>query len=178
MANQNPHPSPERRPNGNEPDPQFNWRGLLLFAVAFALIGGAFIFRGGNLAQVDDLSYPKFTQLLGENKIVSTADRPLELVVEEGRNTQTISGYYRKMVTIPPATEPEERLVQFKTLVYMAFNGESVNAQLEEAGITPTIRSESNLLATTLIGFLPILLFLVILYFVFRLTFRIIQNRG
>ncbi|MFM8719451.1 MAG: hypothetical protein ACKOFH_07995, partial [Chthoniobacterales bacterium] len=69
---------------GGDPDPQFNWRGLLLFAVAFALIGGAFIFRGGELAQVDELSYPKFTELLKEGKIVSTAERPLELVVEEG----------------------------------------------------------------------------------------------
>ena len=48
-------------PRGTDPDPQFNWRGLLLFAVAFALIGGAFIFRGGNLAQIDELSYPKFS---------------------------------------------------------------------------------------------------------------------
>jgi cell division protease FtsH len=156
------------RPGGGDPDPQFNWRGLLLFAVAFALIGGAFIFRGGNLAQVDELSYPKFSELLAEGKIVSTAERPLELVVEEGRNTQTLSGYYRKMVTVPPAVEPEERMVQFKTAVFMPFNGEAVEQQLKAAGIVPNVRSESNLLATTLIGFLPILIFLVLLYFIFR----------
>jgi hypothetical protein len=116
----------DRRPGGGDPDPQFNWRGLILFAVAFALIGGAFIFRGGNMAQIDELTYPKFTTLLAEGKIVSTAERPVELVVEEGRNTQTISGYYRKMVTVPPATEPEERLVEFRTPVFMPFNGEAL----------------------------------------------------
>ena len=158
----------DRRPGGGDPDPQFNWRGLILFAVAFALIGGAFIFRGGNMAQIDELTYPKFTTLLAEGKVVSTAERPVELVVEEGRNTQTISGYYRKMVTVPPATEPEERLVEFRTPVFMPFNGEALEKQLAAAGITPAVRSESNLLATTLIGFLPILLFLVILYFIFR----------
>jgi cell division protease FtsH len=167
VPDQDPTKPNGRRPGG-DPDPQFNWRGLILFAVAFALIGGAFIFRGGNLAQVDELSYPKFTQLLEEEKIVSTADRPLELVVEEGRNTQSIAGYYRKMVTVPPANEPEERLVQFRTPVFMAFNSDALQKQLAAAGITPNIRSESNLLATTLIGFLPILLFLVILYFIFR----------
>ena len=158
----------DRRPRGNEPEPQFNWRGLLLFAVAFALIGGAFIFREGNLSQVDELSYPKFSELLSAGKIVSTAERPIELVVEEGRNTQTLSGYYRKMVTVPPATEPEERVVAFKTPVFMSFNGEAVQQQLKDAGITPAVRAESNLLATTLIGFLPIALFLVLLYFIFR----------
>jgi cell division protease FtsH len=158
----------DRRPGGGDPDPQFNWRGLILFAVAFALIGGAFIFRGGNMAQIDELTYPKFTTLLAEGKIVSTAERPVELVVEEGRNTQTISGYYRKMVTVPPATEPEERLVEFRTPVFMPFNGEALEKQLAAVGVTPAVRSESNLLATTLIGFLPILLFLVILYFIFR----------
>jgi cell division protease FtsH len=162
------HSPKDRRPNGGDPDPQFNWRGLLLFAVAFALIGGAFIFRGGNLAQVDELSYPKFSELLEQKKIVSTAERPLELIVEDGRPTQTLSGYYRKMVTMPPATEPEERIVPFKTSVFTSFNGESLKKQLDEAGITASVRAESNLLATTLIGFLPILLFLVLLYFIFR----------
>ncbi len=163
-----PNSSKNQRPRGVDPDPQFNWRGLLLFAVAFALIGGAFIFRGGTLAQVDELTYPKFAELLAEGKIVSTSERPLELIVEEGRNTQTLSGYYRKMVTVPPATEAEERLVEFKTPVFMPFNGDAVGQQLKEAGITPAVRAESNLLATTLIGFLPIAIFLVLLYFIFR----------
>jgi len=158
----------KNRPRGGDPDPQFNWRGLLLFAVAFALIGGAFIFRGGELAQVDALSYPKFAELLKEGKIVSTGERPLELVVEEGRNTQSLSGYYRKMVKVPPKNEEEERIVPFTTPVFMPFNGVSVEAQLREAGITPSVRAESNLLATTLIGFLPIAVFLVLLYFIFR----------
>jgi len=168
VSQNDPNQPNDRRPRGGDPDPQFNWRGLLLFAVAFALIGGAFIFRGGNLAQVDELSYPKFTELLAEGKIVSTAERPVELVVEEGRNTQTLGGYYRKMVTVPPAAEPEERMVQFKTSVFMPFNGATLEQQLAKAGITPAVRAESNLLATTLIGFLPILIFLVLLYFIFR----------
>ena len=168
MSQNDPKQPNTPRPGGGDPDPQFNWRGLLLFAVAFALIGGAFIFRGGNLAQVDELSYPKFSELLAEGKIVSTAERPLELVVEGGRETQSLSGYYRKMVTVPPAVEPEERMVQFKTPVFMPLNGAALAEQLKQAGITPATREESNLLATTLIGFLPILIFLVLLYFIFR----------
>jgi len=162
-----------QKPRGGPSDPQLNWRGLILFAVAISLIGGAFIFRGGELAQVDDISYPRFSELLNEGKIVSTAERPLELVVEEGRNTQTLSGYYRKSEAAPakdaPAKSGEEtRIVPFKTQVFMPFNGETVSAQLREAGITPAIRSESNFLATTLVGLLPILVFLILLYFIFR----------
>ena len=165
---QNDPKSQNNRPRGGDPDPQFNWRGLLLFAVAFALIGGAFIFRSGELTQVDELTYPRFNELLKGGKIVSTGERPLELVVEEGRNTQYLSGYYRKTVKVPPKNEDEERIVPFTTPVFMAFNGVSMEAQLREAGITPAVRAESNLLATTLIGFLPVALFLVLLYFIFR----------
>ncbi len=161
-----PNPNDQRpRPEG---DPQFNWRGLILFAVAFALIGGAFIFRGGNLGNIDEITFPKFTELLREKKIVTTADRPLELIVEEGRNTQTLSGFYRKQVTPPGGGAPEEKVTAFRTAVFMPFNGNSLEEQLTAAGITPTVRAESNLLATTLVGFLPIAIFLVILYFIFR----------
>ena len=175
VTSNDPKKPTNERPKGPNPDPQFNWRGLILFAVAFALIGGAFIFRGGNLAQVDELSYPKFSELLTAGKIISTTEQPLEIIVEEGRETQTISGYYRKMETKAAAAEPEERLVEFKTLIFMAFNSAALEKQLNEAGIIPTVRAESNLLATTLIGFLPILLFLVILYFIFRSQ---IKNAG
>ncbi len=175
VTSNDPKKPTNERPKGPNPDPQFNWRGLILFAVAFALIGGAFIFRGGNLAQVDELSYPKFSELLAAGKIISTTEQPLEIIVEEGRETQTISGYYRKMETKAAAAEPEERLVEFKTLIFMAFNSAALEKQLNEAGIIPTVRAESNLLATTLIGFLPILLFLVILYFIFRSQ---IKNAG
>ena len=154
---------PQRDPGGNEP--QFNWRGLLLFAIAFALIGGAFLFRGSNLAATDEITLPKFETLLKEGKIVSTQEKPLELVIEEGRNTQYLSGFYRKKA-VPPATE--EIPTPFKTSIYMPFNGTTLEKELAAAGITPNVRPESNMLASTILNILPILLFLVVLYFFFR----------
>jgi cell division protease FtsH len=149
-------------PGGQEP--QFNWRGLLLFAVAFALIGGAFLFRGSSIASTDEITLPKFESLLKEGKIVSTAEKPLELVIEEGRNTQTLSGYYRKKT----AASTEEIPTPFKTAVYMPFNGTTLEKELAAAGITPNVRSESNMVASTILNILPIALFLVVLYFFFR----------
>jgi len=153
---------PPKPPGGQEP--QFNWRGLLLFAVAFALIGGAFLFRGSSIASTDEITLPKFESLLKDGKIVSTAEKPLELIIEEGRNTQTLSGYYRKKT----ASSTEEIPTPFKTSVYMPFNGTTLEKELAAAGITPNVRSESNMVASTILNILPIALFLVVLYFFFR----------
>ena len=153
---------PSREPGGQEP--QFNWRGLLLFAVAFALIGGAFLFRESGLVNTDEITLPKFEALLKEGKIISTQDKPLDLIVGEGSNTQNLSGYYRKAT--PPSNE--EIPTPFKTAIYMPFNGTSLEKDLASYGITPNIRPESNMVASTILNILPIALFLVVLYFFFR----------
>ncbi len=36
-----------QKDNKRNGDPNFNWRGVILFAIAFALIGLAVLFRGG-----------------------------------------------------------------------------------------------------------------------------------
>jgi len=154
---------PSRQPGGQEP--QFNWRGLLLFAIAFALIGGAFLFRGNSITATDEITLTKFQTLLKDGKIISTVEKPLDLVIEEGRNTQYLSGFYRKKA-VPPATE--EIPTPFKTSVYMPFNGTTLEKDLAAAGITPNVRPESNMLASTILNILPIALFLVVLYFFFR----------
>ena len=152
------------KPPGNQ-EPQFNWRGLLLFAIAFALIGGAFLFRGNSIASTDEITLPKFETLLKEGKIISTQEKPLEVLVEDGNSTQILSGFYRKKA-VPPATE--EIPTPFKTTVYMPLNGDDLKEMLKTAGIKPVPRRESNVLASTLLNVLPILLFLVVLYFFFR----------
>ena len=141
-----------------------NWRGLVLFAIAFFLIGGAFFFRGGDMAQTEELTFGQFQDLLNKDKVVSTESHPLQIIVEEGRKTETISGYYKK----PSTTGEGETLAAFRTPVLLSYNGRDLDKIFAEKGIVPTIKPETNLLATTLIGFLPILLFLVILYFFFR----------
>ena len=141
-----------------------NWRGLVLFAVALALIGGAFLFRGNTFTQTEEISNKQFLDLLKAGKIVSTDQRPVEIVVEEGRNTQSIMGFYKRK----SPTNNEEIEVPFRTPIYMPFNGTQMEQALTAANITPSIRPESNVLASAIVSFLPIALFLVILYFFFR----------
>src|ERR1700730_3642580 len=82
------------KPRGNEPN--FNWRGVILIAIAFALIGLAVLFRGGAYQQFEDVPYNRFRELLENKQIVVDKNLPLKLVVEDGRPTQTLKGYYIK----------------------------------------------------------------------------------
>ncbi|HEY5813103.1 MAG TPA: ATP-dependent zinc metalloprotease FtsH, partial [Terrimicrobiaceae bacterium] len=62
----------------------------------------------------------------------------------------------------------EEVEVPFKTPIYMPFNGTQMEQALSAANIVPSVKPESNVLASAIVSFLPIALFLVILYFFFR----------
>lgn len=141
-----------------------NWRGLALFIAAFSLIGAAFLYRGNSMARIEDLPYNQFLNELDQGAIVATAEQPLKIVVEEGSKTETISGYYKKKA---PETG-QDSATQFRTPVLLSFQGKDLVSALEQKGVAYTIVPESNLLASTLIGLIPILLFLVILYFFFR----------
>jgi len=161
--NQKPPNDNRQRPGGGN-DPQMNWKGLVLFAVALALFGGVFLFRGNNFAQSEPIPYPKFIELVKTGKIVNTADSPLELVVEEGRNTQ----YFEGKIKQKSKTTGEEITVPFRTPVFISFNGSEIQKALADAGITPSTVPKSDYFASAVVQFIPILLFLVILYFFFR----------
>ena len=90
MAQQTPRPNRDQEPNGNNtPEPNFNWRGLVLFAAAILLIGGGFYLRSPN-ANSKALSYPQFRQALTEGRIVK---EKLRIVSSAGNPTDTIRGF-------------------------------------------------------------------------------------
>jgi cell division protease FtsH len=153
------------KPRGNEPN--FNWRGVILIAIAFALIGLAVLFRGGAYQTFEDVPYNRFLELLDNKQIVNDKNYPVQLVIEDGRPTQTLRGYYLKQGTGGAPTQQ----VPFRTTVYLNYNT-NLQERLAAAGIQPAIRTESNVLAQTLVGFLPIAVFLVVLYLLFRQQIR------
>jgi cell division protease FtsH len=75
---------------GNEPN--FNWRGIVLIAIAFALIGMALLVRNGGYANIEDVPYNRFIELLDNKQIVNDKNLPLTLVVQEGQPTQALIG--------------------------------------------------------------------------------------
>ena len=93
----------DNKSGGNEPS--FNWRGVVLIAIAFALIGLAILFRGGAYANVEDVPYNRFLELLENKQIVSDKNSPLTLVIEEGNPTQTLKGSYIKQ-SVGPSPMP------------------------------------------------------------------------
>src|SRR2546428_6214831 len=116
---------------------------------------------------VECVPYNRFLELLENKQIVNDKNYPLQLVVEDGRPTQTLRGaYLRQGIGAAPA-QP----VPFRTRVYWSFTN-NWQEKLAAAGMQPAIKTESNMLAQTVVGFLPIALFLLVLYFLFRQQIR------
>jgi cell division protease FtsH len=154
--------SPNRDPNGDRAgDPNFNWRGLILLALTFMLIGGAFFFKSGVGNNVAEISYPRLMDLINEGKVVKDKDKPLSLLVEVGRNTQVLTGYYEK----------DGQPTPFRTTIYLNYSRD-LEQKLVEKGYYATPKEESTLFASLLASFLPIALFLLVLYFLFRQQIR------
>src|SRR6266851_7215707 len=143
----------ENRQRGSEPN--FNWRGVVLIVIAFSLIAMAMLFYRGGMQPVEDVPYNRFLELLENKQIVSDKNYPLQLVVEDGRPTQTLRGaYIRQVVGSAPAQQ-----APFRTTIYLSYNT-NLQERLAASGIQPAIRTESNVLAQAVIGFVPIALFL------------------
>ncbi|CAN5667459.1 hypothetical protein BH20VER1_BH20VER1_04580 [soil metagenome] len=155
----------ENKNGGNEPS--FNWRGVVLIAIAFALIALAVVFRGGAYSNVEEVPYNRFLELLDNKEIAADPKYPLQIVVEDGRPTQTLRGAYLRQGT---GASPAQQ-VPFRTTIY-ANVAKNLEDRLTAAGIPYTFRMDSNLMAQTLVGFVPIAIFLLILYFLFRQQIR------
>ncbi|MEP6808741.1 MAG: ATP-dependent zinc metalloprotease FtsH [Chthoniobacterales bacterium] len=165
MSQSDRNPKKDNKSGGTEPS--FNWRGPVLIAIAFVLVLLAFVFRGSAYQNVEDVPYNRFLELLEHKQIVIDKNYPLQLVVEEGRPTQTLRGAYLK-----PAVGPEPAAqTPFRTTIFLNYNT-NLQDKLAQAGLQPAIKMESNLWAQTLVGFLPIALFLLVLYFLFRQQIR------
>src|SRR5438874_7660066 len=72
---------------------------------------------------------------------------------------------------IIPHIEFRDTTMPFRTTVYLNFTND-LQKRLADAGMQPAIKTESNMLAQTVVGFLPIALFLLVLYFLFRQQIR------
>src|SRR5712691_7927171 len=155
----------ENKNRGSEPN--FNWRGVVLIVIAFSLIAMAMLFYRGGIQAVEDVPYNRFLELLENKQIVSDKNYPLQLVVEDGRPTQTLRGAYIRQGAGAAPSQP----MPFRTTVYLNFTND-LQKKLADAGMQPAIKTESNMLAQTLVGFLPIALFLLVLYFLFRQQIR------
>ncbi len=158
-----PNNNRQRDGNGGNPgDPSFNWRGIILFALAIALIGGAVV-ANNKMTGETPVPYPKFMEMLRSDQVVYDKDHPVELVRDMGAGAEYLTGWMH----MPNETQP----VKFKTVVNLEYN-QYLSADLEKKGIIATPANYNNVWATTIFPFLPILVVLLLLYFFFRQQIR------
>jgi len=171
MAQNNPRPNRDNRdrdPRDNQgngaPEPNFNWRGLILFATAIALIGGALLYKNPyNNAR--EISYKEFRTALSEHRISSDK---LTLYSETGSTIDTIRG-----TLLPTKESPTSAGELFKTAINPHYDKDILTEMRKDYSLVPEIREGSNnMLLGALIQFLPIAFILLLLYFFFRSQIR------
>jgi len=166
MAQLDPKSPKDKNPRNFGNDNNFNWRGILLFACAIALLGGFLFSRNTNYGNVEEIPFTEFQKHLDEGRI--SRDEPLQLIVTEGRTTQTLRGSYdraRKPSSAPGAPD------HFKTTVFIEYN-KNLESELAAKGYRVDIKADSDLMVSALVQFAPIALFFLILYFFFRQQIR------
>jgi cell division protease FtsH len=162
MAQQTPRPNRDRDPNGGSPpEPNFNWRGLLLFAAAILLIGGGFYLRGPS-ANSKKLTNTEFDRALAEGRILKDGVK----IVSEGTSADWIRGTVLSSKEAPKGE-------QFSTQVNPNYDSQDLMKRLKEHGIVPEFESGSNnVVVAMLVNFLPVAFILLLLYFFFRQQLR------
>ena len=142
MAQSDPRtPQSNRPPNNNGGDPTFNWRGVVLFAVAILMLGGAYFFNktGAGVGGVKDVPYPIFIKNLEAGKI--DKDKGLDLISEPGSVNDYLTG------TMTGEGTP----VRFRTQVNLQFNP-YLSSKIESFGIPVTPKSDSSLWTSALLN--------------------------
>ena len=151
-----------RNSGNNGGDPTFNWKGPVLIAVALFLIVGAVIFKGP-YSNPEEKTPEDTIKMIEAGQIINTKDHPLEVDIDDTKGPEYLSGYY---TTHTPGEE-----IRFRTPVSVDWNKPVLDA-VNKANLNPIAKSETNLLASALIGFLPIGIFLLVIYFFFRQQIR------
>src|SRR5262245_17928566 len=83
------------RPPGGAPDPNFNWRGVVLFAIALMLLGGALIFpKPAGMGGSKEVPYPEFVAMLEKEEIILNDTKyPVELVAQSSSANEIIRAF-------------------------------------------------------------------------------------
>ena len=122
-------------------DPNFNWRGVILFAIAFALIGLAVLFRGGTgYGNVEDVPYNRFLDLLENKQIVNDTKFPLR----SGRRGRPANPEHpRCLLSSPGSGNAPAQQVPFRTTIYLNFTTD-LQEKLAAAKVPIAIQAPSR----------------------------------
>ncbi|MEZ5299533.1 MAG: ATP-dependent zinc metalloprotease FtsH [Verrucomicrobiales bacterium] len=166
----------ERPPAG---DPNFNWRGLVLIAIAVMVVAAAFIWQSNTSAR-ENKTWDEFVALVQDNKI--DASKGLELIAIDNGASHEIRGWY--LSSEPKAGESAEQGKEFKTQIELYYRKEQLQELLAGHQADPEAtegaaaktwgtvkmndRVENNYAGAIFSMLLPILLLVLIILFIFR----------
>lgn len=173
---------PREGNNRRNQEPQFNWRGFLLFAVAALLIISA-LWVNSMSRSGETLNYPKFADLVAKNQVLGVGRLPLELVTSDTTRKESIRGYYfeseaeresaKSAIESARSTEAARQVASqkgqfFSVPVNLDLQKDQVLGLLKEKGLEITSAYDENLLGGALITFLPVILVLGVIYMLVR----------
>jgi len=162
MAQPDPRSSNNNRQrNGGTPDPNFNWRGLILFSIAVALIAGAYLANAKN-AGLQDLPYPAFQKALEENLIMNDEKHQVDLVRDPQNAKEYLQGWILRK---------DSSAQKFRTEVNLDFN-RYLNEALLAKGIVANPKSDSSMFASALLSILPVAILVILAIIFFRQQIR------
>jgi cell division protease FtsH len=173
-----PTPKPES-PNRRNQEPQFNWRGFLLLAMAVLLMGSAYV-ASSQATRSQEISYKQFKELVEKDQI--DKDKNLELIQQDTTTAEFIEGYAfssaipgadtGKPGLTPPAPAEGGAVtpgsVKFSVPVSIQYQKEELQELMASKGLVLVPVYKNNQWSTLLVSMLPILLLLFLLYFLVR----------
>ena len=165
-------------PGRKSQEPQFNWRGFLLFGATLLLVVSALMVNTAT-QRATRITFKEFRELV-EKKLVDP-ERPLELVQRDASLEQFIHGF--RLANSTPAADPAAPVsggtpassrasVEFNVPVNIDLQKDELNQMLADAGLVLNPVYENDLVGSMLITFLPLLLVLGLIYFLVRQQIR------
>ncbi|HSJ01152.1 MAG: ATP-dependent zinc metalloprotease FtsH, partial [Verrucomicrobium sp.] len=164
-------PNPQRN-NRKSPEPQFNWKGLVLLGASALIIAWAFFLNQDKSAGGGGKkNFAEFQQLLEKDLIICTSEKPLFLITNQSTGVEFLRGYYtnNKADGKPGVAE-----ANFETDVNIAFQKDELNRMIAAANterqkkagpdakvdpIVITPKYDSNFAGPIFFTLLPILVF-------------------
>ena len=113
-------PQPPRN-NRRNPEPQFNWKGLVLLAASALLIALAFLNYGSH-SNSSEKNFADFKKMVEEGTLLVTPDKPLSLVEEPGTGIQYIEGH----VNEGPGADGKSHERSFRTPVNIQYQKDEI----------------------------------------------------
>jgi cell division protease FtsH len=110
--------------------------------------------------------YPELLTMLDKKEVITDdPNYPIKLISTASSANPVLVGFRKPETTGGPN-------VRFRTPINLLYLQDNFYWELQKRGISPIQEEDSNFLASAIFSFLPILLFLLLLYFLFRQQIR------